>query len=145
MIDKVIRFFRISSLEQKLFVQAFFICVYIRLVVFALPMRWYAKRLGVKGQESSFQFNDDKQNEIKQVAKAIRRAVKYLPGKTKCLTRAIAAKILLSRMRIASTLYLGVAKEGGDKLIAHAWLRCGSEIITGKEEMGRFTVVAFFT
>jgi len=114
-------------------------------MVFLFPIRWYAQRLGEQGKESPNIEISDKSNEIFQVKRAIRRAMRYLPGNTKCLAKAISAKILLSSLGIPSTLYLGVAKEGENKLTAHAWLRCGSEIITGKEEMLRFTVVSFFT
>jgi len=48
-------------------------------------------------------------------------------------------------MGISSTLYIGVGKDEERKLTAHAWLRCGPFIVTGKEEMKRFTPVAFFS
>jgi hypothetical protein len=50
---------------------------------------------------------------------------------------------MLNRRHIDSTLYLGVAKEKGS-LIAHAWLRCGSRYVTGKEGVEKFTVVSTF-
>lgn len=75
----------------------------------------------------------------------MRRAIRFLPMKIKCFSRAITAKRILEKQSIPSTIYFGVAKDGNSKLIAHAWLRCGNIIVTGKEEMGRFTPVMFFT
>jgi hypothetical protein len=50
---------------------------------------------------------------------------------------------MLTRRQVVSTLYLGVAKEKGT-LIAHAWLRCGTDYVTGKRGMEKFTVVSTF-
>jgi thiazole synthase ThiGH ThiG subunit len=52
---------------------------------------------------------------------------------------------MLERRRIYSTLYLGTGKNEKGELIAHAWLRSGSEIVTGGEEMKEFTVVGSFS
>jgi hypothetical protein len=51
---------------------------------------------------------------------------------------------MLERRNIESTVYLGTAKDENGKLIAHAWLRSGSFILTGSEEMSRFVVVSKF-
>jgi hypothetical protein len=52
---------------------------------------------------------------------------------------------MLDRRCIPSTLYLGVARDEKQNLIAHAWLQCGDVIITGKAEKDRFTTVSMFT
>jgi len=108
-------------------------------------MKWYAQRLGEQSIESPEVEIVNKLEEIRSVSKALRRALRFLPGKTKCLARAITLKSLLNRKGIPSTIYLGVAKDDSSKMIAHAWLRCGKDVVSGKEEMARFTVVAFFT
>ena len=64
--------------------------------------------------------------------------------KSQCLVRAIAAKKMLDRRRIESTLYLGTARDAEGKMIAHAWLRSGPFYVTGAEEMQMFTTVAAF-
>jgi|SRR5215472_8021043 len=46
------------------------------------------------------------------------------------LSRALAAQTMLRRRGIASRLCLGVVCDG-EELIAHAWVECGREIITG--------------
>ena len=51
---------------------------------------------------------------------------------------------MLRRLGIANTLYLGVGKEEGKGLVAHAWLRCGGTILTGASGCERFTVVGKF-
>ncbi len=115
------------------------------MLVSMFPMRLYIEWLGEKGQESSFSAIEGKSTEILLVEKTMRRIVRYLPWRPKCLSRAITAKILLNRRGIPSTIYLGVAKDSNIKMVAHAWLRCGNIIVSGKEEMQKFTPVVFFT
>jgi hypothetical protein len=57
--------------------------------------------------------------------------------------QAIAAKLMLKRRGIPSTLHLGVAKED-NRFMAHAWLRSGSIILTGGAGRERFTIISTF-
>jgi len=61
-----------------------------------------------------------------------------------CLVQAVAAQLMLRRRSIPGTLYLGAVKDGDNTLLAHAWVRCGREILTGASGRERFTVVASF-
>lgn len=42
------------------------------------------------------------------------------------------------------SFYLGVAKEKKEQLKAHAWLRCGRQVVCGERGMARYTVIATF-
>ena len=141
----IVRFFKKNRSERQLFLLAYFTTTYISFLVALIPKKVILKRIGALRVESDFEISLENQNTADQISKAIRRTVRYTPWRVTCLAQAILAKYLLKRRKIASTLYLGVAKDGQGGLIAHAWLRCGSQIITGKEEMSRFTVVGFFT
>ena len=79
------------------------------------------------------------------LSKTFRRVVRFTTWTITCFDRSITAKYLLKRKGMQSTLYLGVAKESPNRITAHAWLRCGNIIVTGKEEMGRFTRMVCFT
>ena len=71
----------------------------------------------------------------------------YTPWESACLAQAFAAKAMLRCRGITSTLYLGLAKneQGGQSgLLAHAWLRSGSLILTGEPGKDQYTVVATF-
>jgi hypothetical protein len=78
------------------------------------------------------------------VSRAVQRAARNLPWECQCLVQAVAGKAMLRRRGLPSTLYLGVAKDEDAKLCAHAWLRCGNVILTGREGADRFTVVSTF-
>jgi hypothetical protein len=55
--------------------------------------------------------------------------------------------LMLRRRRLPGTLYLGVAKPAANdvrKIDAHAWVRCGPDLLTGAAGHERFAVVASF-
>ena len=81
---------------------------------------------------------------LQRISWAVVTMSHHLPWECKCLVQAIAGKKMLQRRRIGSTLYLGVAKEGENALVAHAWLRSGSMILTGARGRDRFAVVSTF-
>ena len=54
---------------------------------------------------------------------------------SKCLVRALTAQKLLKQKGIGSTLYLGCGY-AEDKMVAHAWLRCGELYVTGGDGAG---------
>ena len=41
-------------------------------------------------------------------------------------------------------LYFGLARDPGEELKAHAWVRSGTDVLVGAEEMDAFKVVATF-
>jgi hypothetical protein len=106
-------------------------------------MRNYVKFFGEKGKEAIYIDVPDSE-EIYKFSFAIHRADSVLPWRSKCLTEAIAAKRLLARYNKKSTLFLGVAKDEKQKLIAHAWLKYGQKIIMGEKGHQKFTVVEKF-
>jgi tRNA pseudouridine-54 N-methylase len=110
----------------------------------AMPFARIVPCLGTHGQETTLLLNPSDERLIKQISQAIRVMSRHTVWESQCLVRAIAAKKMLERRRIESTLYLGTARDQSGKMIAHAWLRSGPLYITGAEEMKMFTAVAVF-
>ena len=110
-----------------------------RVAVIALPFRVVARRLGVRHAETPAGAGIDPAS--RRVARAIGAAARRAPWRTECLEQAIAAKAMLRRRGIASTLYLGM---GRDPVAAHAWLRVGDTNVTGGRDVARYAVVASF-
>jgi len=83
-----------------------------------------------------------------QIGWAVRKAAQSTPWQSTCLVQVLATQRMLQQRRIAGAFYLGaVTGSGEDKkqvLSAHAWLKCGNEIITGEPGHERFTVVTTF-
>lgn len=138
---------RRTRAERLLLLEAFALLGIARLMVFALPFKWLAVSLGRHMNESDTQICASDLRRARMVGQAIRSAANHTPWESVCLAQAVAAQWMLKRRRIAGTLYLGVAKDETkpEKLGAHAWLRCGDVILTGRESHRQFTVVATFS
>ena len=66
------------------------------------------------------------------------------PLSSPCLPQAIAAKLMLSRRGVPTTIHLGVKNPSTGALAAHAWLSAGPIVVTGKAGHRSFTEVARF-
>ena len=114
-----------------------------RLGILLMRFPALARRLGVPMTESTQNDDEPRRPELRRIAWAIGAASRRAPWRCKCLEQAVAAKMMLRRRGLASTLYLGVAREeSGAPAQAHAWVRCGSYYVTGGEDRARYTVVS---
>lgn len=59
---------------------------------------------------------------LKEVRIAVERANKIAIWSNVCLVKSFAARLMLQRRGIASSIYLGVTIKDGKDLAAHAWL-----------------------
>ena len=59
---------------------------------------------------------------LEQIKEAIRYSDRLSIWKNRCLVQSLAARWMLKRRRIASTLCLGVDMDSGSKISSHAWL-----------------------
>lgn len=120
----------------------------VQIAVKLLPFRWIAPRLGsMDSAPSERPISLEQQQQAQKVGWAITSLARFLPWDAKCLIQALAGKWMLRRRGMPSTLYLGVDRGHSEEkwLEAHAWLRCGTDIITGERHHERFRVLAAFT
>lgn len=74
-----------------------------------------------------------------QIAAAIERARRGVPGVYKCLPQAYAGHLLLHRHGYASTVQVGVARDAHGRVEAHAWVEREGKILIGElPDLGRF-------
>ena len=78
----------------------------------------------------------------RRISETVARASRYLPGDTKCLSRALAGKWMLWRRGWPATVRLGVGRRADGSLHAHAWLVVGGRVIIGGDEMAGITPLA---
>ncbi len=110
-----------------------------------LPFRWIVPRLGRRVDASPEEpVSAERVQQARQVGWAVQTLARFLPWDAKCLAQALAGKWMLQRRRLPSTLYLGVDRGQEKWLEAHAWLGCGTEIITGEPQHERFKIIAAF-
>jgi hypothetical protein len=133
--------------ERALLMEALVLLGVARVAVLILPFRWLAVSLGRRMKETDTQIDPSDLCCARMVGQAVCSAARYTPWESVCLPQAVAGQWMLKRRNIAGTLYLGVAKDEAkaERLTAHAWLRCGDMILTGREGHRRFTVVASFS
>jgi len=74
---------------------------------------------------------------------AIAAAAARLAGDTVCFPRALAARAMLRRRGVPSTLTYG-ARTRRDQFDAHVWLTAGADGVVGDEVAGEYTVVAVY-
>jgi hypothetical protein len=145
MLEKLNKFILLTGEEKRLFFVAVYYACSTRIMIAILPFRRYAKYLGIPHKESAIQQNPDQLTIVYKVFRAMRRSSVYLPFREKCLVDAIVIKKMLLNKGIESTLYLGVSKDSDKQLIAHAWLRCGENIVTGRKGLENYKLLEWFT
>jgi len=133
-----------SPAERTLLLEAAAWLALFRLVILLLPFRWIAPRLGRHMEESGEADDDDAAHRelVPRVGWAVAAAARHVPWQAVCLPQAMAAKAMLRRRGVDSTLYLGVVRDR--EMMAHAWLRVGGRIVTGGPGVDRYTVVSTF-
>ncbi|MBM7563595.1 hypothetical protein JOC55_000527 [Paenibacillus sacheonensis] len=137
------KFLKLPGDNKRLMLEAFAYLALAR-VMKALPFSRIAPTLGRRALETPLVHDPSDETTIRRVARAVGVMSRHTFWESQCLVRAIAAKKMLERRKIESTLYLGTARNGEGKMIAHAWLRSGPFYVTGAEEMRMFTAVAAF-
>jgi hypothetical protein len=123
---------------------ALFWLVVARLMLWLLPFRRIAPRLGEQGRESSMALLPHETERVEHVRNILFEVCRRVRWRPSCLVRSLAAMILLRREGLEGTLYLGVARAPGE-LRAHAWVRCGQVIVAGARGHRNFNVLNSFT
>jgi hypothetical protein len=129
--------------ERLLLLEALACLGLTRLALLLLPFRRLLPLLGQQQRDTPEADTPTFHPALQAVARAVAATSRHTPWESACLVQALAAKLMLKRRDIPSTLYLGVAKED-NKLTAHAWLRSGSFILTGGADRERFTIISTF-
>lgn len=104
------KFFRRSSAEQRLFIEALFWLGVSRLAILVAPFRRIAPFLGQTMVETPADATPASAVPTR-ISWAVRTAGRYTPWESKCLAQAMAGKMMLKRRGFPSTLYLGLLKE----------------------------------
>jgi hypothetical protein len=130
--------------ERLLLLEATIYLALARFLVSFVPFGRVAPFLGQHAATPP-RYQTESCNQAQRVGLAVRTASHYAPWHSTCLMQAIAAKGMLQRRRLHSTLYLGVARTPDQQLEAHAWLQYGPRVLTGAQGRHRYTVVSTFT
>ena len=118
-LSKIKRFFQIPFDEKKLFFEAVFFLLTAKILLLIFPFKFCIRFIKSKNC-----YNSTIDLEHLQLIKtAIVRANQLAFWKNVCLVKSVAARWMLNRRNIPSTLSLGVLHDKNGKLIAHAWVK----------------------
>jgi len=139
------KFIKLNFGDKFLLLIAGMLSLYFGLIVLIFPFKSIVSILGTKAKVLSNELSLPEIQKVKRVEKCISRLSRHFPIKIKCLPKAMAAKYILKRYGLDSTLYIGVSLVKTKSFHAHAWLVCGGIIVSGKEEVGQFKPLVFFS
>lgn len=138
----IIKFLKYNK-NRRITIEAWIFCMWYRLLIFLVPMKYLKKSFGKEDTETSTEATNRDYYWACRASYEANRIADKTPWDSKCLVRALAARKILKRRKVATTLYLGVGLEDGEGMIAHAWLRCGSFYVTGGTGEGYAMVAKF--
>lgn len=137
-------FVRRPPAERRLLAEAFVALARARLALAGRPFQQIAARLGRPGAETSADLPPQDQALAEAVGRAVATMARHTPWESRCLAQALAAWQMLERRGLAATIYFGVAPNPAKPFDAHAWVRCGAQIVTGAEGHEQFKVISSF-
>lgn len=137
--QKCATFLHLSGFERRLVGEAALMLALARLLVLTMPLRLIVPWLQ-RAPETALT--------DKQIVRAVRRAVtiaaRNVPWNPACLTQALAAKAMLARRGCGSAFHLGATFDKNGKLVAHAWLVAGGEVVVGAVGIRGMSLLARF-
>ena len=83
----------------------------------------------------------DSAEDVQLVMLSLSRAANLLPPKSQCLSRSIAAFVMLRRRGIRAVIFVGVKSLEDSSLLAHAWIHTGQEVTDESSENSTFTAL----
>jgi len=144
MLHKLKGFFKLSSKERILFLEAYIYTGIYRVALLVLSFKFLTRTLAQYSPgEIPPPLSSSQKDKAKMIGKMVEKAASTTPWQSACLVQALSAQKMLRCRNIPAFFALGVKKEK-DEMKAHAWTLCDDMIITGKSGHERFTVVSLF-
>ncbi|MEQ1717678.1 MAG: lasso peptide biosynthesis B2 protein [Hyphomicrobium sp.] len=143
------RITRLSGRSAILLVEGVF-CLFVARGMTLLALRHYSRVFGAPGAVALTEVDASSVCDAAAIGHAIERLADVVPFRAVCLQQALAARLMLARRRIPSTLYLGLQRDREKRLAtgtgdaAHAWVRVGPLYVVGGREVENFVVVSSF-
>jgi hypothetical protein len=128
---KIKSFVAIPFSVKKMFLEAYFTTIYVKITLFFLPFRKVAQWLGKPINNPEDEVSVKGIEIAKNVKFALQLCERYSPFHLECYTLSVAGKLLLNRRSQKGILYIGFCKADNGKLKGHAWLLWSGVIVTG--------------
>ena len=143
------RFGQVGPHRRALIAEAVLCLIAARLALLFIPFPRLARTLGrfVPPEEARRRAAAAAAPDARSAAEigwAVTRAARYVPFGAVCLPQAMAARMMLGRRGIASTIHFGAARGAVKPLDTHAWLDAAGVHVTGYPVASRFAEIACF-
>ena len=136
---------QLNLIEKAFILEAIFFLTLAKISILLIPFKFLSNFLGEENGDPKTFLSLREQDAVSLIGLSINYAANNLPWKSVCLPRAMAAKVMLRRRRIESTLFLGLSKNKESKILsAHAWIKAGDQIVTGKNGIQDKTIITSF-
>ena len=133
------KFLHLNKRDRQLLISTALLLGTIRLGLWLHPSLTL-RRLAAGMIKTKDKLHKPDQVSVGRVVWAVEVVSRYMPGKVKCLARALATQVLLSRHGHLTQFRIGVAKSSAEQLEAHAWVESqGRVVIGGLKDLGRYT------
>src|SRR5262245_25020027 len=134
------RFWSLPRREKKFFCEAGILLLFANLCVKALAFRHIDSFLRGRWNDRPA-VTGDEAGDSRLINLSLARAANLFPWESLCLSRSVAAFIMLRRRGIPAILFAGVKVREDTSLSAHAWVHTGGEAIEGNSENSTFTIM----
>lgn len=125
------RFRRLAALppsERRLLLTSAWWVAGVRLALSTVPTQMLLR--GVEWVVHRYAPRGPRRVEADRIRWGVEVVSRRIPAAT-CLTQALAARVLLARHGYPSELRIGVARDPGGRVRAHAWVECEGRIVVG--------------
>ena len=136
---KLKTFLAMRSADRLLVCEAVAMLALARLIVLTVPLRYMVSWISRAPETDSCD-----EVLLLRVGQAVTTGARNVPWNAACLAQAIAAKAMLARRGCGSALHLGATVDTNGKLIAHAWLVSGGEVVIGAAGISGMSPLARF-
>lgn len=123
------RFLELSGAERRMLMRVGGVVAATRAALWMVPAHM-ARRVAAQAAAGAV-------GSVEQLVWAVRVVSRYLPGAT-CLTQALAAQALLARSGFPSKVEIGVARDEGRRIRAHAWVVCYGQVVLGGPQASQY-------
>lgn len=131
------KFIRLSFIEKKFFINAFYLLTIYRIRLRSTPFHTLLEQVSV--DTKTLKSKSPRETiSATRMAHFIRIASSFIPGST-CLSNALAGQILFARNGYKTELRIGIAHNELNPFEAHAWLTLNETILIGDvQDISRF-------
>ncbi len=124
------RLLEIGHADCYLLLSTFFCLTKVRLGLQLLSFRAIHQKL-IKPYRASYPYPFSPLPSVNKVVWAVNVSSRYMPGRVKCLARALTTQMVASRLGYGLDLHIGVTKASHGQLEAHAWVVYQGAVVIG--------------